>query len=313
MQQFVPYQYDKNIIWDSIETARFSLGLSKVDVATALQINSKQYAVTSNSRPNMQLSNAFLYTVAVGLSLDEAIRGTEESCFIRFLYQNGLSFDQLPADSLIRHTPYKGLIPTFIDFVSLSPDNRLSATIINAVAMPKADMMQFFYRVVGTEVEDFNDLFESMSVADPVDLFGENGLHRELMKYSSKQEFASHIGLTLGQLSRYLNYTENKRLQHSGKKIATVPLLDKTISICNVLHVGINEMMKPLFLFDDFIDSRLETAIDYSDKMYYFRSSFDYFSSVFQALPVLYPIVHRFCGATEETRKRIYELSQPRS
>lgn len=309
MQQFIPYKYDKEALWDTLERSRSALGLSKADVAASLRINSKQYAVASKSRPNMKLSNAFFYAVAVGLTLDEAVRGIEESRFLSFLHQNDLDFTSLPEDSILRSYPYKGLIPTFIGFLAQAPDKLLYATAINVVTMAKSDLMQFFYRVVGVQT-DFNSLFESRAVADPVDLFGENGLHRELRRFASKQEFASYIGLTLGQLSRYLNYMDNKDLQPAEKKIETIPLLDKVLGICNILEVGIDQMMKPLFIFDDFIDLRLESATNDSDKMFYFRLSFDHFTNVFQALPVLYPVVNRFCGATAENRKIIYDLSQ---
>lgn len=309
MHQFAPYQYNKETFWDSLETARSALGISKADVAGSLHINPKQYAVAANSKPNMKLTNAFLYAAAVGLSLDEAVRGAAESRFLRVLQQNDINLTSLPSDSIVRSFPYKGLIPTFVDFVALSPDKRLQTTIISAITMSKADLMQFFYRVAGTEA-DFNRLFSSMSVADPMDLFVQNGLAREMRRYGSKQEFAVRIGLTLGQLLRYLNHTENKNLQSADQKIATVPLLDKVLNICNSLQVSIDGMMKPLFIFDDFVDIRLESAVDDSDKMYYFRRSFDYFSNIFQALPVLYPIVHRFCASSEDGRKRICDLSE---
>lgn len=309
MQQFVPYQYDKETLWDSLESARFVLGFSKADVAASLNMNSKQYAVATNAKPNMKLSNAFFFAAAVGLTIDEAVRGVRESCFSKFLKRSGIDFATRPADSIVRRYPYKALIATFDSFIAVCPDDRLRDVICNCMEMGKADLMQFFYRVVGAE-EDFNRLAESAAVADPVDLFGQNGLAREMRRYGSKQEFAAHIGLTLGQLARYLNYTGNKGLQPADQKIATVPLLDKVLNICNILHVGIDEMMKPLFIFDDFIDSRLETAVDDSDKMYYFRLSFDHFSNIFQALPVLYPIVHRFCAATDDNRKHILKLSK---
>ena len=309
MQQFIPYRYDKEALWDNLERSRSALGLSKTDVASSLQINPKQYAVAANNRPNMRLSNAFYYAVAVGLTLDEAVRGIEESRFFSFLRQYNLVFSALPADSLLRSYPYKGLIPTFISFLSQAPDNLLCAMIVNAVIMAKSDLMQFFYRVVGVNT-DFNSMFESRAVADPVDLFGENGLRRELRRFASKQEFASYIGLTLGQLSRYINHIDNKGLQPAEKKIETVPLLDKVLDICNSLKVDIDHMLKPLFIFDDFIDLRLESAANDSDKMFFFRLSFDHFTNIFQALPVLYPIVNRYCGASDEKRNHILELSR---
>lgn len=312
MQPFVQYVYDKLFLWDNLERSRSALGISKTDVAASLQINPKQYAVSSKNRPNMKLSTAFFYAVAVGLTLDEAVRGIEESRFLSFLHQNDLDFTSLPEDSILRSYPYKGLIPTFIGFLAQAPDKLLYATAINVVTMAKSDLMQFFYRVVGVQT-DFNSLFESRAVADPVDLFGENGLHRELRRFASKQEFASYIGLTLGQLSRYLNYMDNKDLQPAEKKIETIPLLDKVLGICNILEVGIDQMMKPLFIFDDFIDLRLESATNDSDKMFYFRLSFDHFSRIFQALPVLCPIVNRYCGETAENRERIYNLSKCQS
>lgn len=308
MQPFVPYHYSKGFLWDNLESARSALSLSKADVAASLGINSKQYAVATNARPNMKLSNAFYYAVAVGLTLDEAIRGAQESCFSRFLKQHIIDFKSQPSDSIIRKYPYKTLIATYGNFVALCPDKRLREVIQNCIKMSKADLMQFFYRTGAGE--DFNLLYDSMSVADPVDLFCQNGLARECRRYSSKQKFATRIGLTLGQLSRYLNYTGNKILNPTDKRIATVPLLDKVLNICNSLNVGIDEMMKPLFMFDDFIDLRLKDAVDDSDKMYYFRVSFDYFSSVFRALPVLNPIVNRYCAATEDVRKHFFELSQ---
>lgn len=312
MQQFIPYRYDKEALWDNLERSRSALGLSKTDVASSLQINPKQYAVAANNRPNMKLSTAFFYAVSVGLTLDEASRGIEESRFLHLLHQNDLDFISLPEDCLLRSYPYKGLIPTFVGFLSQAPDYFLCATIINALVMARADLMQFFYRVVGADA-DFNSLFESRAVADPVDLFGENGLHRELRRFASKQEFASHIGLTLGQLSRYLNYMDNKGLQPAEKRIETVPLLDKVLDICNSLKVGIDHMLKPLFIFDDFIDLRLESATNDSDKMFYFRLSFDHFSRIFQALPVLFPIVNRYCATTEDNRQRIFDLSRPKA
>ncbi len=309
MQQFVPYQYDKETLWDSLESARFVLGFSKADVAASLNMNSKQYAVATNAKPNMKLSNAFFFAAAVGLTIDEAVRGVRESCFSKFLKRSGIDFATLPADSIVRRYPYKALIATFDSFIAVCPDDRLRDVICNCMTMGKADFMQFFYRTAGAE-EDFNSLYESMAVADPVDLFGQNGLSREMHRYRSKQEFAARIGLTLGQLSRYLNYSENKGLQPVEKKIATVPLLDKVLNICNSLHVSIDEMMKPLFVYDDFIDLRLELAVDDSDKMFYFRKSFDHFSNIFQALPVLFPIVNRFCASSGDNRKRILELSK---
>ena len=309
MQPFVPYHYSKGFLWDNLESARSALGLSKADVAASLGINSKQYAVATNARPNMKLSNAFYYAVAVGLTLDEAIRGVEESCFLRYLKHHKIDFASLPVDSIIRMYPYKALIATFDSFISVCPDYRLRTVICNCMAMDKANLMQFFYGPTGVE-EDFNLLFNSMSVADPVDLFCQNGLTRELRRFGTKQNFAERIGLTLGQLSRYLNYTENREKNTSYKRIETVPLLDKVLDICNCIEVNLDQMLKPLFVIDDFIDLRLKDAVDDSDKMYYFRVSFDYFSSVFRALPVLNPIVNRYCAATEDVRKHFFELSQ---
>lgn len=308
MQPFVPYHYSKQLLWDNLESARSALGQSKADVAASLGINSKQYAVATNARPNMKLSNAFYYAVAVGLTLDEAVRGAQESCFSRFLKQHIIDFKSQPSDSIIRKYPYKTLIATYGNFVALCPDKRLREVIQNCIKMSKADLMQFFYRTGAGE--DFNLLYDSMSVADPIDLFCQNGLSRELRRFSSKQEFAEHIGLTLGQLSRYLNYAENKEKDTSDKRIETVPLLDKVLDICNCIEVNLDQMLKPLFVYDDFIDLRLKDAVDDSDKMYYFRVSFDYFSSVFRALPVLNPIVNRYCAATEDVRKHFFELSQ---
>lgn len=309
MQQFIKYHYDNEIVWKNLEEARLSIGISKTDVATSLRINPKQYAVSSNAKPTMKLNNAFLFSVAVGLTLDEAVRGVEESCFLRYLKHHKIDFASLPTDSIIRMYPYKALIATFDSFVALCPDKRLREVIQNCIKMSKADLMQFFYRAVGVR-EDFNLLYDSMSVADPIDLFCQNGLSRELRRFSSKQEFAEHIGLTLGQLSRYLNYAENKEKDTSDKRIETVPLLDKVLDICNCIEVNLDQMLKPLYVYDDFIDLRLKDAVDDSDKMYYFRVSFDYFSSVFRALPVLNPIVNRYCAATEDVRKHFFELSQ---
>lgn len=309
MQQFIKYHYDNEIVWKNLEEARLSIGISKTDVATSLRINPKQYAVSSNAKPTMKLNNAFLFSVAVGLTLDEAVRGVEESCFLRYLKHHKIDFASLPTDSIIRIYPYKALISTFDSFVALCPDKRLREVIQNCIKMSKADLMQFFYRTVGVR-GDFNLLYDSMSVADPIDLFCQNGLSRELRRFSSKQEFAEHIGLTLGQLSRYLNYAENKEKDTSDKRIETVPLLDKVLDICNCIKVNLDQMLKPLYVYDDFIDLRLKDAVDDSDKMYYFRVSFDYFSSVFRALPVLNPIVNRYCAATEDVRKHFFELSQ---
>lgn len=309
MQQFIKYHYDNEIVWKNLEEARLSIGISKTDVATSLRINPKQYAVSSNAKPTMKLNNAFLFSVAVGLTLDEAVRGVEESSFLRYLKHHKIDFASLPTDSIIRRYPYKTMIVTFDSFVAFCPDNRLREVVQNCVKKSKSDLMQFFYRTVGVG-EDFNLLYDSMSVADPVDLFCQNGLSRELRRFSSKQEFAEHIGLTLGQLSRYLNYAENKEKDTSDKRIETVPLLDKVLDICNCIGVNLDQMLKPLYVYDDFIDLRLKDAVDDSDKMYYFRVSFDYFSSVFRALPVLNPIVNRYCAATEDVRKHFFELSQ---
>lgn len=309
MQPFVPYHYSKQLLWDNLESARSALGQSKADVAASLGINSKQYAVAANARPNMKLNNAFLFSVAVGLTLDEAIRGSQESCFSRFLKQHIIDFKSQPSDSIIRKYPYKTLIATYDNFVALCPDKRLREVIQNCIKMSKADLMQFFYRTAGTG-RNFNLLYDSMSVADPVDLFCQNGLSRELRRFSSKQEFAEHIGLTLGQLSRYLHYAENKDKEAPDKRIETVPLLNKVLDICNCIGVNLDQMLKPLYVYDDFIDLRLKDAVNDSDKMYYFRVSYDHFSNILQALPVLYPIVNCFCAASDDNRKYIYELSQ---
>lgn len=309
MQQFEAYNYSKETFWENVDNARISLGLSKSDVSSLLKQNSKQFAVTLKAKPTMKLTNAFYYSVVVGLSLDEAVRGFKESRFFNLLHQNNISFTSLPVDSIIRTYPYKALLATFDEFVSLCPDSRLKALIVNCFTMQQSELMQFFYRSVGVDF-DFNALYSSDAVADPVDLFGANGLHRTMGFYASRQAFAEHIGLTLGQLSRYLNYSENKTRGYYGKRIETVPLLDKVLDICNRLGVGVDELLKPLFVFDDFIDPRLGTAVEESEKMYYFRLSFEHFTNVFQALPVLYPVVNRFCGATAENRKIIYDLSQ---
>ena len=309
MQQFEAYNYSKETFWENIDSARISLGLSKADVSLLLRQNSKQFAVALKAKPTMKLTNAFDYSVAVGLSLDEAVRGSKESRFLKLLHQHSISYTSLPVDSIFRSYPYKALLATFDEFVALCPDSRLEAIITNCFTMAQSELMQFFYQIVGVD-SDFLTLFSSTAVADPVDLFGANGLHRELGFYASKHAFAEHIGLTLGQLSRYLNYTENKTRSSNGKRIETVPLLDKVLDICNRLGVGVDELLKPLFVFDDFIDPRLGTAVEESEKMYYFRLSFEHFTNVFQALPVLYPVVNRFCGATAENRKIIYDLSQ---
>lgn len=266
-ENFEKYEYKPEVFLESIDRARVTLGIKKNELSTSLGFKPGYFSTSLSEKANMRLVNAFRFSSAVGITLNEAIRGKTDTRFQKFLNERGVRYDDLPSDCILRTYTYKAIIPSFYDAIAFSGNEDLIDLIWKCMTMDSQRLFQFFYLTIengspkkafaGLEGfdRDFNALYKSQEYPNIVGLFGEHGLNHEMYRrflQKKKPEFAKIAGLSLSQLYKYLHAFNNT------EKTITEPQLGRVVDICNRLDADIDLMISPCYSIERFSNINLD-------------------------------------------------------
>ncbi len=324
---FEKYEYEPRLFLESIDNARETLGIKKNELSTSLGFKPGYFSTSLSEKANMRLVNAFRFSSAVGITLDEAIRGKTDTRFQRFLKERGILYDDLPSDCILRKYIYKAIIPSFYDAIAFSGNEKLVDLIWRCLTMDSQRLFQFFYLVIesgspkkafaGIEDfdHDFNTLYNSQDHPNVIGLFGEHGLHHEMFRLflqDNKPEFAEKAGLSLSQLYKYLHAFENT------ERTVTEPQLGRVVDICNRLDADIDLMLSPCYSIERFSNINLNDY-DYEGQArrldVWHERFFITFRNAFSALKLL-QVIENYYWLTcvfdrdEEQAEKMVELAR---
>ncbi len=322
------YMYSRETFWTSIDRAREKLGYKKNQFSRMLDASPGYFSTCLNDLTDMKISYAWKYAAAVGLTLDEAVRGDGRNRYMDFLEKRHVSYNELPKDSIMKSYLYKSLLPTIYDAADFCRDPNVLDIVKSCLLMDGQHLFQFFFMLFRSDYvreikdwmqdypQDFNNLKNSLMKPDVNDLFWRNGVHHKigeegllgdsnsLSNGAKMRGFAERLGISLGQLYKYLRIGDNK----TG--IKTEPRLSRVIEICNALDGNVDAMIEPCYSFATFSNiswmelQQYDTEFSFWER-YFLRN----FREPFHALPLLFVIINQYGCLAESERKTMTEMA----
>ncbi len=308
-----PYEYSRQTYWESIDRARERLGLKKNQFSRMLGATPGYFSTCLNDLTDMKISYAWKYAAAVGLTLDEAIRGDGRNSYIDFLASKHISYERLPEDSMLRSYLYKSLIPTLFQAVDLCRDRNIVDIVKGCLMMDDKHLFQFFYKIFRSDYadnreswaqdypQDYNGLRESLMKPAVNELFWLNGVHHKIgeegllgeLEQQSKgarmKAFAQKLGISLGQLYKY------QRIGENSAGTTTEPRLSRVVEICNALGANVDEMIEPCHSIKTYANADLHVYQEYdTDFTVWKKRFFRIFQNNFHALPLIAMIINQY-------------------
>ena len=312
------YTYSRETFWTSIDQARKRLGYKKNQFSGMLNASPGYFSTCLNDLTDMKISYAWKYAAAVGLTLDEAVRGDGRNRYLDFLEKRHIPYDKLPEDSIMKSYLYKSLIPTIFDAADFCKDRKVLDVVKSCLLMDGQHLFQFFYKVFHSDhinekkdwmtnyPQDYNELRNSMMMPDVNDLFWTHGVHHKIgeegllgdlngLSHGAKMRgFAERLGISLGQLYKYLRIGEHK----AGT--TTEPRLSRVIEICNALNVNVDTMIEPCHSFVTFSNiGWIEPQLYDTDFTFWEKHFLRNFRGPFHALPLLFVIINEYGNLAE--------------
>lgn len=316
-----PYEYTNETVWKSIDYSRQYLGYTKKELAEEIGISPTFFSDCMRNKPDMRLSVAVAFTSAVGLSLDDAVRGDGENTYLRFLRNHGMDYYSLPKDSLLRSLSRKALIPTFYAAIDFCRDTRIKTIIYACLRMPSRSLYFYFRTVMGSDYYpgpnldwmdgipmDFDSLCKYVCQPKVSPLFW-NGVRHEFEiqdifpeQSFEAQIFADKLGLSVGQITKYLRNSRGET-----EKSNSEPRLKRATEICNNLGRDLDFLLEPVYSLQKWffvdVDSRQGEFWTPFEKWY--NQFYIGFRNAFRTFLILQVFVERFHCVSEIEKDRM--------
>ncbi len=333
--EFKGYEYNPELLWNTLDAARIQLGIRKNELSNTIGRMESFYAAYMFKKPDMKLTTAFKLASAVGLTLDEALRGESNGVFFKYLDAKGLEINDLPKDSILRSFPFKSLIPTFHSASELCFDHNIGELVSHCLTADIHHLSMLFlmsspnneisrvYDWMGYEPKDFDELrYDYDTLPNILQQFWSGGVHYQfgrtigfdkLTKATGKEmrEFAEKLGISVTQLYRYLHGMED-----DTTKIVAEPKLSRIVEICNVLGVNFDDMVEPIYSFNRWTGGYIDAFRDPDNEFSLWHSRFYVaFRNTFKALPILQAIIDNYrlmeyLPNKEEKRDQMLEMAR---